>query len=74
MSTEEAILEKLRSLPPEQREAVLRFAESLTKPQQPKSPLRNPEGLWAGLEIDISEDDITELRREMWKDFPRDDI
>jgi hypothetical protein len=30
MSVEEAILEKVRTLPPEKREEVLRFAESLS--------------------------------------------
>jgi hypothetical protein len=34
MSVEEAILEKVRTLPPEKQEEVLRFAESLTAPQQ----------------------------------------
>ncbi|MBN1876893.1 MAG: hypothetical protein JXA33_21905 [Anaerolineae bacterium] len=29
-------------------------------------------GLWRGL--DITEDDIAEVRREMWQSFPRGDI
>jgi len=74
MSIEEAILEKVRALPPEKREEVLKFADSLTVSAQPKPPLRSPRGLWADLDINISEEDIAELRREMWKDFPRDDI
>ena len=37
-----------------------------------KAPLRSPEGLWAAFDIDISEEDIRELRREMWKNFPRE--
>jgi hypothetical protein len=31
-------------------------------------------GLWADLHVDISEDDIDEIRREMWSNFPREDI
>jgi len=73
MSIEEAILEKVRALPPEKQEEVLKFAGSLQSSVLGK-PLRDPEGLWAGLGIDISEEDISELRREMWKTFPRDDI
>jgi len=78
MSVEEAILERVRTLPPEKREEVLKFADSLADPlkaaPKTKPPLRSPEGLWADFDIDISEEDIAELRREMWKNFPRDDI
>lgn len=74
MSIEEAILERVRALPPEKREEVLKFADSLSEPLKPKPPLRSPRGLWADFDIDISEEDIAELRREMWKNFPRDDI
>ncbi|MCC6362189.1 MAG: hypothetical protein IT165_01620 [Bryobacterales bacterium] len=73
MSIEEAILEKLRALPPDKQEDVLKFAGSLISPA-PLKPLRDPEGLWAHLGIDISGEDIDELRREMWKNFPRNDI
>ena len=73
MSIEEAILEKVRALPPQKREEVLKFASSLSAPAA-GGPLRDPEGLWAGFDFVISERDITELRDEMWKNFPRDDI
>jgi len=74
MSLEEAILEKVRALPPEKQQRVLEFADSLKIPEQHKAPLRSPRGLWADLDFSISEEDIAELRREMWKNFPRDDI
>lgn len=35
----------------------------------PRTPLR---GLWEGL--DITDEDITEVRAEIWGDFPRKDI
>jgi hypothetical protein len=35
-------------------------------------PRRTLRGLWKG--IDISGDDIDELRHEMWSTFPREDI
>ena len=31
-------------------------------------------GLWADLGVDISAEDIDEARREMWSNFPREDI
>lgn len=37
-------------------------------------PLESLYGLWADLNIDISEDDIAQARREMWSNFPREDI
>jgi hypothetical protein len=73
MTTEEAILDKVRKLPPEKQMELLKFADSLETPAQPKS-LRSPEGLWADLDIDIFEEEIAEVRREIWKNFPRDDI
>ncbi len=37
-----------------------------------KRPNRSLRGLWAG--VSISEEDIAEARREMWGNFPREDI
>lgn len=74
MTLEEAILEKIRTLPPHKQKEVLKFAGALNAEVQPKAPLRSPKGLWADLHIDISEQDIADLRRDMWKNFPREDI
>jgi predicted DNA-binding antitoxin AbrB/MazE fold protein len=38
-------------------------------PQKPRKPLK---GMLAGLGITVSEDNIRELRSELWKNFPRD--
>ena len=38
----------------------------------PKKPLRSLLGLWADLDIHITEEDIAQARREMWGNFPRD--
>jgi len=43
--------------------------ELKTAQSAPRKPLR---GLWRGL--DITEEEITETRREMWSSFPRKDI
>ena len=39
-----------------------------------KTPKRSLLGLWADLNVDISAEDIDEARREMWGNFPREDI
>ena len=31
-------------------------------------------GLWKHLDFDVTEEDIDEVRKEVWKNFPREDI
>ena len=72
MTIEEAILEKVRMLPPEKQHAVLDFTEFLqsrTPANEPRKPLR---GLWKDLGVSITEEDISAARREMWGNFPRE--
>jgi hypothetical protein len=72
MTIVEKVLERLRELPPYKQEVVLEFVESLKENAQPLKPLRSLEGLWADLDIHITEDDVGDARREMWGNFPRD--
>jgi hypothetical protein len=69
---EQAILENLRQLPPEKQQEVLDFAEFLRQKTVPKQPRRSLKGLCADLNIDLTEEDIAEARREMWGNFPRE--
>jgi hypothetical protein len=72
MSIEEAVVEKLRSLPVDKQLEVLDFAEFLHAKAEPGKPRRSLKGIWSDLNIDITEDDIAEMRREAWANFPRD--
>ena len=72
MTIEEQLLEKLRGLSPDKQQEVLNFAQSLSENDGPKKSLRSLEGLWADLNIQITEEGIAEARREMWGNFPRD--
>ncbi len=72
MTIEELVLQKLRDLPPEQKQEVLNFVESLREKNGAKKPRRSLLGLWADLDVHITEEDIAEARREMWGNFPRD--
>ncbi len=72
MTIEEMVLEKLRGLPPEKQKEVLEFVKSLKSDGGSKKPLRSLEGLLEDLNVDITEEDIAEARREMWGNFPRD--
>jgi len=74
VNLEQAVLDKLRGLPPERQQEVLDFAEFLQQKTMPKRPLKSVKGLWANLDMDITEEEITEARKEMWGNFPRGDI
>ena len=74
MSTLEAITQEAKVLPQEKHEEILDFVEFLRSRLPLKEPRHNPRGLWKQLEVDITEEDITEARKEMWGDFPREDI
>jgi hypothetical protein len=72
MTIEQQVLEKLRGLPPQKQREVLNFADSLIDNLRAHQPLRSLEGLWSDLNIQITEQDIADARREMWGNFPRD--
>lgn len=72
MTIEELVIEKLRALAPAQKQEVLDFVESLKKKNGSEEPRRSLLGLWADLNFHVTEEDISEARREMWGNFPRD--
>jgi hypothetical protein len=72
MTIEEAILEKVRALPPEKKTEVLQYVSGLEVAERP--PFRSPKGILADLNFTLTEEDLAEARREMWGNFPRDDI
>ena len=72
MSIEQQVVEKLRELPLEKQQEVLEFVDSLAQKNGSKKPLRSLLGLWADLNVHVTEEDIAEARREMWGKFPRD--
>jgi len=74
MSIEQSVIQKILSLTPDQQREVMEFVESLQKGSPEPSPRRSLMGLFADLNVHITEDDIAEARREMWGNFPREDI
>jgi len=74
VSLEEAILEVVRALPAEKQREVLHHATCLRQQTADKRPLSSVRGLWADLGISLSAEEITENQREMWRNFPREDI
>ena len=51
---------------------VEQIAAELERDLQASKPRKSLRGLWKG--VDIMDEDIAEMRREMWADFPRADI
>jgi hypothetical protein len=74
MSLEQAILEAVRALPAEKQREILDHAARLRDASVKKRPFRSVEGLWADLGISLSAEEIDDNRREMWRNFPREDI
>jgi hypothetical protein len=74
VSTAELIAEKMKALPADKQAEVLDFIEFLRAQYAERRPLRSLRGLWKDLNGDITEEDLAEARREMWANFPREDI
>lgn len=70
----EEITEKSAALPLDQQREVLDFVEFMlhkSKATAPKRPFRSVQGILQGEFPDL-EQDITEMRREAWQNFPRE--
>ena len=72
MTVEEVLLEKIRVLPMNRQQEVLDFAEFLEEKEAKPQPRRSLYGLLADTEINLTEKDIAEARKEMWGNFPRE--
>jgi hypothetical protein len=73
--TPNSVLEMLRKLPPRERlkvisQALPEIEQSLPEKNKPHKSMR---GLWKDLPPSVSAEEIDEARRDLWKDFPRED-
>jgi len=74
MTVENAVLENMKKLPTEKRREVLDFSEFLVQKETPKKPRRSLKGALSHLNIQISDEDIHEARREMWRGYMKEDF
>jgi hypothetical protein len=74
MSQAELLLDRWRTLPPAQQQALMAVATELVAHPPALIPKRNLKGLWADHNIDLNEQDLRDLRQEMWQNFPREDL
>jgi hypothetical protein len=56
----------------EYRKSTPKFHELAGGVEMSQIPLHDARGLWKGLGFDVTEEDIAEMRKEMWRNFPRD--
>lgn len=71
---QQLVLRKLLELPTDKQEEVLDFVEFLRQKTIAKPHRESLKGLWGTLEIDVSEEDLTTARQEIWGNFPRGDF
>jgi hypothetical protein len=74
MSQAELVLDRWRTLPPEQQQALIELAATLVTHSPISHSKRNLKGLWADYNIELDEQDLRDLRQEMWQTFPREDL
>ncbi len=74
MSVEQAILEAVRALPPDQQQEILSHATRLRDEARPKAPFKSIKGLWADLGVSLSAEELDANRRDIWKNFQGDDF
>ena len=74
MSIGERVSEKIRLLPPEKQQEVLDFVEFLAQTKTSSVSGRRVKGIFSDSDVHIGDEEIAEVRREMWKEFPREDV
>ena len=74
MTLEQTIIDAVRGLSPDQQRDLLEHVNRLRNKPVPTKPKKSIKGLWADLGVSISAEDIDDLRRQMWKDFPSSDV
>lgn len=72
MTTEEILVEKIKVLPVNRQQELLDFAEFLEQKEAGRKPRRNLYGVLSDLNVNITEEDIKEVRKEMYGNFPRE--
>ncbi len=64
-----SVVERIRLV-----ERIMKTIEAEVGAASPPKPKRSLYGLWADQGVDVSAEDIDEVRRDMLANFPREDI
>ena len=71
MDLETELLNKVRMLPSEQQREVIDLVNRLQHQRTAPKKGKSLAGLWAKYNIDLSAEELTKQRHEMWAKFPR---
>lgn len=74
MTIEQTLLTRLKSLPAEKKMEVLDFVEFLLSRTNQDNHSENLYGLWSDLDIDIDEEELARIRKEMWGKFADEEV
>ena len=69
---EETLIAVIKTLPTEKQQALLEFAEFLQSKTTSKFPSKSIKGLWANVDINLTEEELSTARKEMWANLPQE--
>jgi hypothetical protein len=73
--TYDEVIEQVERFPPTERmRLVEQIISNLRRDLEAPTPLKSFYGILADLGPGVSVEDLDEIRREMWSNFPREDI
>ena len=72
MTSEEVLIEKIKTLPPHLQQKAIEYVDSLQTEARRNAPRRSLKGIWADKGVSITEQDIREARNEMWRGYTAD--
>ncbi len=72
MTVKEAVIEKLEALPAHRQQELLEYANVLVQKEKPRGQRRSLQGIWADLNVNLTEEDLREARNEMWRGYTAD--
>jgi len=68
------LIERTRRLPASKQQKVIEFFQARQRDGEVVHRLRPVGGLWEGLSVDLTAEDIDDARRAIWSDFPRENL
>ena len=72
MTSEEVLLETFKILPTNRKQELLDYAKTLERREAVEKPRVSLKGIWADLNVNITDEDIREARNEMWRGYTKD--
>lgn len=72
MTVTEVVIEKIKALPKDRQQKVLDYVEELEAHEMHRKPLRSLYGIWADMDVNLTEEDLRQARNEMWRGYTKD--